>query len=117
MNYETIVELLLFEFPRLKEKIEAEDYLTNLPHCIFEIILLPYVRKICDDFETKELVKLGAFLEQMAVCEDGNVRELLNVSFLEPMVLGEKEMLSVLRNFLGEITLVELDYWENRYGI
>lgn len=115
MNYENIIELLLLEFPNLKEKIEAEDYLSNLPHCIFEIILIPYMKKICENYEKKELVKLGAFLEKMAVCEDVKVRELLNVSFLEPIALEDIEILPILQNYLEKNTLMELDYWQNRY--
>lgn len=115
MNYENIIELLLFEFPNLKENIEAEDYLNDLPHCIFEIVLIPYVKKICENLEKKKLVKLGIFLEKMAMCEDVKVRELLNVSFLEPVVLKDKEVLSVLQNHLEKKTLAELNYWENRY--
>jgi len=115
LNYENIIALLLLEFPNLKEKIETEDYLSDLPHCIFEIILIPYVKKICNKLEKKELVKLGIFLEKMAMCEDVKVRELLNVSFLEPIVLDDKEVLFVLQNYLEKKTLMELDYWINRY--
>lgn len=115
MNYENTIKLLLLEFPNLKEKIEEEDYLKDLPHCIFEIILIPYVIKICENLGKKELAKLGVFLEKMAMCEDVKVRELLNVSFLEPIVLEDKEVLSVLQNYFKKRTLAELDYWENRY--
>lgn len=115
MNYENIIELFLLEFPNLKEQIETEDYLSDLPHCIFEIILIPYVKKICKKSEKKELMKLGIFLEEMAMCEDVKVKELLNVSFLEPIVLDDKEVLAVLQSHLGEKTLMELDYWRNRY--
>lgn len=115
MNYENIIELLLLEFPDIKDKLETEDYLSDLPHCIFEIILIPFVKSKCKNPEEKELLKLGVFLEKMSMCEDMKVRELMNVSFLEPIVLDDKEVLSVLKNYLGEKTLMELDYWENRY--
>lgn len=115
MNYENIIKLLLLEFPDIKEKLETEEYLSNLPHCIFEIILIPFVKNKCKNSEEKELLKLGMFLEKMSMCEDMKVRELMNVSFLEPIVLDDKEVLSVLKNYLGKKTLMELDYWENRY--
>lgn len=115
MNYENIIELLLLEFPDIKDKLETEDYLSDLPHCIFEITLIPFVKSKCKNSEEKELLKLGVFLEKMSMCEDMKVRELMNVSFLEPIVLDDKEVLSVLKNYLGEKTLMELDYWENRY--
>lgn len=115
MNYENIIELLLNEFPNLKERLETEDYLNSLPHCIFEIVLIPYVKKLCEDLKKEELNKLGIFLERMELCEDIKVKELFNVSFLEPIILGEKELLTVLQNYLGRKSLEELGYWEKRY--
>lgn len=115
MKYENIIELLLQEFPNLKEKIEQEDYLSDFPHCIFEMILIPFVKQLCEDVKKNELLKLGVFLDKMAVCEDAKVRELLNVSFLESIVLDDKKVISILRDYLGTKTLMELDYWENRY--
>lgn len=115
MNYESIIELLLVEFPNLKKFLETEKYFSDLPHCVFEMVLIPYVKILCTDKKAGELVKLGLFLENMANCEDMRVRELFNVSFLEPIVLDEKEMLSVLHKYLGRKSLTELNYWEKKY--
>ena len=116
MNYDNIIELLLWEFPNLKEGLEEDYYLKDLPHCIFEMILIPYVKKICENVEKEDLIKLGNFLEKMAICEDKKVNELLNVSFLEPIVLADKELIPFLENHLGKKSLEELDYWQKRYG-
>jgi len=115
LNYENVIELLLQEFPNLRKGLEADDYLSDLPHCIFEIILVPYVKKLCENEEKEDLIKLGKFLEKMAICEDEKVNELLNVSFLEPIVLADKKIIPFLQNHLGKMTLKELDYWQNRY--
>lgn len=116
MNYGNIIDLLLQEFPLMKEHLEAENYLSGLPHCIFEILFLPYVKNLCQNQKKEELIRLGNFLENMASCKDNKVKELLNVSFLEPIVLADKEVLSSLQNYLGKKSLEELHYWQKRYG-
>ena len=100
----------------MKESLDAEDYLCGLPHCIFEIILLPYVKNLCENKEESKLIRLGNFLENMAVCSDKKVNELFNVSFLEPIVLADRELLPSLQSYLGKKSLEELDYWQKRYG-
>ncbi len=103
------------EFPDLQETLDENNYLSDLPHCIFEIILIPYVKKLCENKNSKNLEKLGAFLEKMAICSDKKVNELLNVSFLEPIVLADKELLLSLQRYLGKKSLEELNYWLVRY--
>jgi len=116
MNYENIIDLLLQEFPNIKEGLETDNHLSGLPHCIFEILLLPYVKNLCQNKEKEELTRLGNFLENMATCKDNKVNELFNVSFLEPIVLADKELISFLQNYLGKKSLEELHYWQKRYG-
>ena len=71
---------------------------------------------MCKAAKKEDLLKLGKFLEKMAICEDKKVNELLNVSFLEPIVLADKEIIPFLQNYLGKKSLEELDYWQKRYG-
>ena len=115
MNYENIIELLQQEFPDIKERIEAEDYISGLPHCIFEIIVVPYVKNLCENNRKEELTRIGNFLENMAACSDKGVTNLLSVSFLEPIVLADREIIPCLQNYLGKETLKELNYWQKRY--
>lgn len=105
----------MLEFPKIKKKLEEDSYLSDLPHCVFEIILIPYVKKLCEDMEKEEINKLGVFLEKMSTCEDKKVKELLNVSFLEPLVLADKEILPCIQKHLGKKTQEELNYWQKRY--
>lgn len=62
------------------------------------------------------LEKIGVFLERMATSEDEMVRELLNVSVLEPLVL-EDGAFEILQGYLGKKTTIELQYWLNRYKV
>lgn len=116
MNYDNIIELLLQEFPDIKEQLEEEEYISGLPHCIMEIIFLPYVKKLCADRRKDQLTRVVTFIEIMAICSDQKVNELLSVSFLEPIVLADSEMLPSLEGYLGKKSLEELNYWRQRYG-
>ena len=51
----------------------------------------------------------------MAICNDDNVRELLSVSVLEPLVM-EGDIVVLLCNYLKEETMKEINYWKKRYG-
>ena len=105
----------MLNFPELKAVLDQEDYLQDLPHCIFDIIFVPYIFELCLNGSQKLLVKLGVFLEQMACCNDEKVKELLSVSVLEPLILDEKNVVPILQKFLGEKTQKELNYWQQKY--
>ena len=116
MDYSNILEQLLLEFPELKEDRNDNEHLQDLPHCFFDIVFVPFIVNACKNEKQELLVKVGGFLEQMAFCDDKKVRELLNVSILEPLVLEKENMISFLKHFLGKETLKELEYWEKRYN-
>lgn len=116
INYDNVIEVLLFKFPALKEELMLNDHLCDLPHCIFEIIVIPYVKQLCENNDAEVLKQIGEFLEQMALSSDKKVNEVLNVSFLEPIVLGDRGILPLFRNYLGNKASQELMYWENRYS-
>lgn len=116
MRYDNILEQLLRQFPELKKDLDDNIYLQDLPHCFFDIVLVPYIIKICKEENTVILIKMGNFLEQMAICSDENVRELLNISVLEPLVL-ESSVISLLKKYLKKEVIKELIYWQNRYGL
>lgn len=116
MNYSNILEQLLFKFPELKKDMDDNDYLQDLPHCFFDIILVGYIISACKNGDKNLLVRAGEFFEQMALCDDENVRELLNVSLLEPLVLEKENVIPILKNYFGKETLKELKYWLKRYN-
>ena len=43
----------------MKERIEAEDYISGLPHCIFDMIVVPYVKNLCENNRKEELTRIG----------------------------------------------------------
>lgn len=116
MNYSNILAQLLLKFPELREDMDDNDYLQDLPHCFFDIILVGYIISASKNEDKKLLVRAGEFFEQMALCDDEKVRELLNVSLLEPLVLEKENVIPILRNYFGQNTLKELEYWQKRYN-
>ncbi len=112
MEYETIVNLLLEKFPDFKLFMSGEEYLLDLPHCVFGMFFVPFVEKLCYEERREELIKVGIFLENMESSNDKKVKNLLNVSFLEPFTLGESDKhIAFLEGFLKEETLNDFRYW------
>lgn len=116
MNYSNILAQLLLKFPELKKDMDDNDYLHDLPHCFFDIILVRFIISACKNGDKNILVRAGEFFEQMALCDDENVKELLNVSLLEPMVLEEENVLPILKKYFSQNTLKALEYWQKRYN-
>lgn len=112
LKYDDVIELLLIEFPEIATYLKEEEYLQGLPHCIFGICFVTFVEKLCGDSREKDLSKVGFFLEKLEMFGDNKIKELVNVSFLEPFVYGnEKKEVMYLRSFLGKETKKDLDCW------
>ena len=116
MNYSNILEQLLLKFPELKSDMDDNGHSQNLPHCFFDIVLVTHIISACKNGDKKFLIKAGDFFEQMAVCADEKVRELLSVSILEPLVLEKENVIPILKTCFGKETLKELEYWQKRYN-
>lgn len=116
MIYKKSIDLLCHEFPDISAELENHFELSGLPHCVFDILFVPYILKISSKKDVQELKKIGNFLEQMAVSSDSNVRELLNVSVLEPLIQSKESAIEILKAYLGENTQKEMQYWEKDRG-
>jgi len=115
VEYNKLISTLLEKFPNLKEEYEENDHLWNLPHCVFEIIVLPYIMLLYQKNDNKHLDEMGQYLEQMCLSKDVKVVEVLNVSLLEPIALKGKEIMQEIKPFLGNETLENLEFWERKY--
>jgi hypothetical protein len=78
--------------------------------------LVPHIKLFCDTKDKENLMKVGVLLEQMLLEDDVKIREVANVSVLEPIVLDDRDIIICLREFLKEKTIDSLAYWENRYS-
>lgn len=116
MNYKNVISILLDAIPDFGSYIDSEEDLLELPHCIFDMFFVPFVEKLCEKRCTDYLVIVGEFLESMELTNDKKLKELLNVSFLEPFILGNSnERILYLKKFLKEETLIDFKYWTQRY--
>ena len=71
---------------------------------------------MCREEAEVELIEVGDFLEHLEELGDSKVRELVNVSFLEPAVLDvEHDIINYMEKFLQVNTLTDLRYWKERY--
>lgn len=111
--------LLLSRFPELTAQITEADN-TDLPHCLFECVLSPVLLGFFGEHglsvamtrrEQKAalkkadplIVKIFDFYEELAQSEDGEVRNLLQVSLLEPLY-NSKSAYAGARLFMGAKT-------------
>ncbi|GMX64011.1 hypothetical protein ACJ7K1_07865 [Paenibacillus elgii] len=117
MDYEELINYLLVQFPSLKEEYIENDHIHGLPHCVYETILVPEIEVWCKTKNDHNLVKLGNFLEELLLSDDTKIKEVVNVSVLEPIVLGSKDIIPYLSRHLYGVTLQELIYWQKRYSI
>lgn len=103
MIYSDLNSSLLFSrFPELNDRITASLELDGLPHCLFETVLSPVLRGYFDkhDFSCVKtnrqkksalknaeplVLRIFEFYEELAVSEDEEVQNLLQVSLLEPL--------------------------------
>ncbi len=116
MNYENVICILIDTIPDFKNYLDSEEDLLELPHCIFDMFFVPFVEELCKKKHTDYLVIIGEFLEKMELTNDIKLKELLNVSFLEPFILGNSnQQIEYFEKFLKGETLKDFRYWIQRY--
>ena len=114
MEYKDVVDALLTEFPTLRERYEEEqDYSQGLPHLVYEIVFVPYLKEGKDD--TELISKAAEFMERLLTHEDERIQEVVVVSVLEPL-LPERELLMKLKKHLGPKAQESLALLERYYG-
>lgn len=115
-------ELLLSRFPELEERITGalEHELGDLPHCLFADVMNPFLREYFEAhvfsgvgirrqkkvvFKATEplVLRVFEFYEELADSEDEEVRNLLQVSLLEPLY-DRKASYEGSRLFMGDKT-------------
>jgi len=116
MMYTNIIETLFTRFPFLEQKyLEEGDYIFGLAHLCFPIVFVPYIEEIVKNNDIEAIICVCEFLEDMAVCADEMVSELLVVSVLEN-ILSERSLVLVLKKYLKVNTMGWLLFLEKAYG-
>jgi len=88
MNYSSINDDLMQRFPELEslfqEQFEFWKGSDIPPHCFCADALNRYVTELLrEDINQQQIEKIFEFYEELASCDDENVRNLLQVSLLE----------------------------------
>ncbi|WP_059171346.1 hypothetical protein [Bacillus sp. FJAT-27445] len=115
MEYNNLINRLLNDIPQIRPMYEEEiEWLEeDLPHVIFGIIVTPFIIKQLQ--ENQKVTTLFDFLEEMALCNDEKVQEVLVVSVLE-LLITEREIIDLAKNMMGNRTKQLCTVTEKAYG-
>ena len=89
MKFKEMSDLLGVYFPNLKQVINAasdeeKEYYEIGSYILYGEVFNPYIRQLLlEDENSDEIEQVFSFLEEMATCEDQEVRNLLQVEILE----------------------------------
>ena len=120
MTYENINNILFERLPELrmiaKEAIEeeltfwkAKDVCEIPSYCLLETIVGDYMRSLLlENGDVSYIKRLFDFFEEMATCEDIDVRTLLKVGFLEQLFAGDI-LLPTSHKYMHEQTRILCD--------
>ena len=112
-----IIDHLIDSFPELEDEINKEIYYNFSAHLVFDMILFPRVMEWAENNQTEKLKKLSDLLEEMLLSMDNIcIPNVVEVSFLETLVLEDGDIISKLKPYFQSQTLKSLQYWMNRYG-
>ena len=91
MKYHQLNDILLQEFPNLSSHIDEEYSFYGSqkpgPHTLYSSVLSPFVEELLHEGNQREaeIRKVFAFYEKLALCEDADVQDLLQVTLLEAL--------------------------------
>lgn len=112
-----IIDHLIDSFPELEDEINKEIYYNFSAHLVFDMILFPRVMEWAENNQTEKLKKLSDLLEEMLLSMDNIcIPNVVEVSFLETLVLEDGDIISKLKPYFHTQTLKSLQYLMNRYG-
>lgn len=89
------------------EEKEIENFVDNTVgiHVSFGMIIVPYILHIVDSKEDTVIKKTFCFMEQMALCQDIKVQEVLEYTILEQLIDEGNDKLQKCKKYMGENTL------------
>lgn len=118
MDYNNVVQKMLKAIPEVTPMYEKElDWWDEiLPHIVFGDVVNPYIIRLLREGNAEQIVqKVFNFLEQMAICSDERVQEILAVTVLEQLG-DDPTILGVARQYMGHETKKMSDEVERGWG-
>ncbi len=93
-----------FSFLEIKEKENLIDETDGI-HIVFGMVIVPYILHIVQNNKMPEINKVFSFLENMAMCEDVKVNEVLDFTVLEQLADEGHDTLEQCKQYMGKNTL------------
>ena len=110
MKYDELYKTFKEEVPegvfflQAKEKDSLIDE-TDGVHTVFGMVVVPYILHIVQNKKNLETKKVFSFLENMAMCEDVKVKEVLDFTILEQLVDEGHDEIERCKQYMEENTL------------
>ena len=93
-----------YSFFEIKEKENLIDE-TDGMHVVFGMVIVPYILYIVQNNKILEINKVFSFLENMAICEDVKIKEVLDFTVLEQLVDERQDVLGQCKQYMKKNTL------------
>ena len=93
-----------YSFFEIKEKENLIDE-TDGMHVVFGMVIVPYILYIVQNNKMFEINKIFSFLENMAICEDVKIKEVLDFTVLEQLVDERQDVLGQCKQYMKKNTL------------
>ena len=93
-----------YSFFEIKEKENLIDE-TDGMHVVFGMVIVPYILYIVQNNKMLVINKVFSFLENMAICEDVKIKEVLDFTVLEQLVDERQDVLEQCKQYMKKHTL------------
>ncbi len=93
-----------YSFFEVKEKENLIDE-TDGMHIVFGMVIVPYILHIVQNKKRIEINKVFSFLENMVICEDVKIKEVLDFTVLEQLADEGHYTLEQCKQYMGKNTL------------
>ncbi len=110
MKYEELYKTFKEEIPEglsFLETKETENLIdeTDGMHIVFGMVIVPYILYIVQNNKMPEINKVFSFLENMAMCDDVKVKEVLDFTILEKLADEGHDTLEQCKQYMEKNTL------------
>ena len=120
MKYDELYKTFKEEIPEgssffeVKEKENLIDETDGI-HIVFGMVIVPYILNIVQNNKMLEINKVFLFLENMAICEDIKIKEVLDFTVLEQFVDEGQDILEQCKQYMKKNTLKHCEEVEKYY--
>ena len=110
MIYDELYKTLKKEIPEgysffeVKEKKNLIDEIDGI-HIVFGMVIVPYILHIVQNNKLLEINKVFSFLENMAICEDVKIRDVLDFTVLEQLADEGHDTFGQCKQYMKKNTL------------